>query len=152
MSAAVLPLPTAWVERIFNRLNLAYGRDFLGRWEGMPLDAVKADWADCLAGFAQNPDAIAHALAHLPDSKPPTAQEFRALCLRAPAKVLPALPEPLANPQRVAAELAALDKVRTSQPGGMKDWACRLRDREATGDRLNPYQRHAYRVALGLEA
>lgn len=29
-----MSLPAAWIDKIFTKLTLAYGRDFLGRWEG----------------------------------------------------------------------------------------------------------------------
>lgn len=78
-----MSLPQPWVEKIFQKLSLIYGRDFLGRWEGIPLDEVKADWAHELSGYQQSPDAISYALQNLP-RKPPTVLEFRAICEAAP--------------------------------------------------------------------
>ena len=107
-----MSLPTAWVEKIFDRLTVRYGRDFLGRWEGIPIADVKADWADCLSGLFLHPSSISWALDNLPDSKPPTVQEFRAICRRAPPPELPRLPEPKADPDRVAREMAKLNDLK----------------------------------------
>lgn len=79
-----MALPDSWVDRIFQKLTLTYGRDFLGRWEGVPLEEVKADWAHELDGYEKAPHAIHHALKNLP-AKPPTVLDFRALCQKAPA-------------------------------------------------------------------
>jgi hypothetical protein len=136
-----MSLPTAWVEKIFHKLTVAYGTEFLNRWKGIPITDVKSDWADCLSGYQQNPKAIAFALENLPDSKPPTAQEFRELCRRTPASVAPKLPEPKADPARVAAELAKLAPVRqAAHAGGVdhKAWARRILARHEAGQKINP--------------
>lgn len=151
-----MSLPTLWVERIFQKLTLAYGRDFLGRWEGIPLADVKTDWADCLSGFHAHPESIAFALSNLPDSKPPTAQEFRALCRKAPAPDIPRLPEPKADMARVNAELAKLGPLKAALKNGPAvsglDWAYSLQKRDNAGERLNMTSRKFYRQALGIEA
>lgn len=137
-----MSLPIAWIDRIFERMTLRYGRDFLGRWEGIPIADVKTDWADVLSGFFTHPSAIAWALESLPDSKPPTVQEFRALCRAAPAPEIPRLPEPKADPGRVSAELAKLAPVRAAAAAGgydadPKSWARRILDRHNAGGRIN---------------
>lgn len=81
-----MSLPLPWVEKIFQKLSLVYGRDFLGRWEGIPIEDVKSDWAHELSGYQQSPDAISYALQHLPN-KPPTVLEFRTICQAAPRVV-----------------------------------------------------------------
>ena len=65
-------LPLAWVEKVFRKLTVVYGRDFMARWEGQEINDVIEDWAEELAGFVNWPEAIAWALKNLPDSKPPT--------------------------------------------------------------------------------
>lgn len=75
-----MSLPDAWVERIFDKLTLVYGHQFLSRWDGLKLSDVKADWGRELRGFAQSAKAIAYGLENLPPSKPPTVLEFRAIC------------------------------------------------------------------------
>ena len=152
-----MTLPASWVERLFDRLSLVYGAHFLGRWSGLDLAAVKASWARELAGFAQHPAALVYGLAHLPADQPPTVLAFRDLCRPAlrdeRQEPPPALPAPPADPQRVAAIVAAVDRNIVHDPRG---WARALRDREAAekvdppGQRLRmtAYQRDAWRAAL----
>lgn len=95
-----MSLPNAWIDKIFERLALTYGRDFLGRWEGIDLDAVKDDWADKLAGFEHfGGGAIAYALDHLPE-RAPTVIEFAAIARKGPFKTgAAALPAPENKPR-----------------------------------------------------
>lgn len=102
------PLPDAWVQRIFARLSVVYGRDFLSRWEGQDLSIVMSDWARELAGFDANPAAIAHALEHLPADKAPNALQFRAMCLAKPAQ--DAVPR-LAGPRPTGDKVARLREI-----------------------------------------
>ena len=147
-----MSLPTAWVEKIFDRLTVRYGRDFLGRWEGIPIADVKTDWASCLSGLFQHPSSIAWALDNLPDSKPPTVQEFRALCRKAPAPDVPRLEPPVAEAAVIAAEIAKLAPVLTGKRHDFKAWAYALQARDKAGEKLNMTVRTMYRQALGIEA
>ena len=121
MTNQTATLPLAWVEKVFRKLTVVYGRDFMARWEGQEINDVIEDWAEELAGFVNWPEAIAWALKSLPDSKPPTVLEFRALCFKAPKPERLALPEPAADP--VFAK-QVLEKV-TRKPAGVNvytDW------------------------------
>jgi hypothetical protein len=134
-----MSLPTPWVDRIFDKLTLIYGQSFLRRWADIDLNAVKSDWAHELAGFAQHPRAIAFALENLPPERPPTVLEFRAMARRAPAEDLPRLPEPKADPARVAAELAKMAPLKVDHSRirlGRTDWAHRILARHAAGGRV----------------
>lgn len=104
-------LPAAWVEKVFQKLSLVYGRDFLSRWEGQDLAEVQADWAHELAGYINAPHAIKYALENLPD-KPPTVLQFRATCRLAPAPSVPRLPEPALSPEQIAANVIRLRDVK----------------------------------------
>lgn len=146
-----MSLPIAWIDRIFERMTLLYGRDFLGRWEGIPIADVKADWADVLGGFFTQPSAIAWALDNLPDSKPPTVQDFRALCRKSPTpEDVPALaaPAPKADPERVKAELSKLRVSGERERPDCKDWARRILAREKAGERIPPMNVRMARDAL----
>ncbi len=90
------------VELVFGKCTLVYGREFLNRWEGVPLAEVKADWQRELGALLDKPQAIKHALEHLPVDRPPTVLQFRALCVNRPITAVLALPEPHATPQRRA--------------------------------------------------
>jgi hypothetical protein len=151
-----MSLPVLWVEKIFTKLTLAYGRDFLGRWEGIPLSEVKTDWSECLKGFADQPQSIAFALTNLPDSKPPTAQEFRALCRQAPQTPTSLLTASKADYTVVAEQLAKIGKTVGTKPNDSKQdhkaWAKRLKAGHENGMKLNLVQVNAYRTALDIKA
>jgi hypothetical protein len=140
-------LPISWVKRIFQKLSLVYGRDFLGRWEGQEIDGVMADWAHELAGFATQPEAIAHALQHLPADKPPTVLQFRSLCNASPVSAPLALPAPESKPapEVVAKANEIIASRKSIDP---KAWAWKLREREAQGPGLTRAQREMWRTAL----
>jgi hypothetical protein len=91
------------IDMVFTKLTLVYGRDFLGRWEGLNLSDVKNDWAHELSGFAQHPEAIAYALQNLTPGKPPTVLEFRAIARKAPLPEFVELPAPQADQEKVRA-------------------------------------------------
>lgn len=148
-----MPLPSRWVDSLFAKLTVTYGQDFLRRWEGVPMDTVKADWAEALGGYEQHPEAIAFALTILDPAKPPTVLQFAELCRRAPVKAPLALEAPAPDPEVAAMALNALKRAGVKQVGD-KSWAYRLRDREiqGKGKGLTSFQRHAWREALGFAA
>ena len=145
-----MSLPTKWIEALFTKLTLAYGRDFLGRWEGLDVMDVKTDWGHELAGFERHPEAIAYALANLPQ-KAPTVMEFRAICRKAPQPEVPRLEQPAADPERVAAELAKLAPLRRRAEIDRKDWARTLIARHESGEVLRPIQLRFAREALRIK-
>lgn len=141
-------------------MTAVYGHAFLGRWSGMDMAPVYRSWGEDLAVFANHPDAIKFGLQHLPPSDPPTVLAFKALCLpslrderQAPALALPA---PKANPEKVAALVASVDRSLVKNP---KEWAWKLKAREEyeaknppdSRHRMTPYQREAWRKAIGDE-
>lgn len=139
MNAPAKNLPMDWVEMIFTKLTLTYGRDFLSRWEGVDLAEVKADWARELGGFLLHPDAISYALGHLPN-KPPTALEFRDIARLSPAKALPRLEAPRADERVVAEQLAKQLKLKEALAphADGKQWARALIARYHLGERISP--------------
>lgn len=149
-----MSVPIQWVEKIFTKLILVYGMDFLRRWEGIPIAEVKTDWAYCLSGFVDHPQAIAFALENLPDSRPPTALEFRSICRQAPKVSLPQLNASKADYAVVADQLSKIGKsVGIASPDQKRDhklWAKRLKERHQKGEKLNLVQVSAYRNALDI--
>jgi hypothetical protein len=136
-----MSLPTPWIDRIFAKLTLTYGQQFLRRWQDIDLNDVKSDWGHELAGFAQHPRAIAWALQHLPIDRPPTVLEFRALARKAPPEDVPKLESPKADAAIVAAELAKLAPVLRQTPRQGVDgraWARAILARFDAGERINP--------------
>lgn len=101
-----MSIPNAWVDKIFAKLTLVYGRDFTDRWAVEMVPMVKADWAHELAGFKDHAESIAYALQHLPPDRPPTVLQFRDICRKAPAPPLKQLEAPAANPEIVRSQLA----------------------------------------------
>lgn len=130
-----MSLPMSWVDRIFEKLTLLYGREFVGRWSGAELEQVKADWAHELAGFQAHPWAIAYALQHAPADRPPTVLQFRALARQAPPPPTPRLEAPPPNRERAAEalRLAAAGLRKAPDAGGLA-WAHRILERERAGD------------------
>lgn len=119
-SAAALPL--AWVEKVFRKLTLTYGRDFMARWEGQEINDVIEDWAEELSGFVNWPEAIAWALKNLPEGKAPTVIEFRAICFKAPRPDRLQLPESVANPAFAKQVSAKVSRRAPSQTDRFTSW------------------------------
>lgn len=138
-----MPQPLPLIDQIFGKLTIRFGRDFLGRWEGLDIALVKDDWAEELNGLSTA--SILHALEHLPRERPPTVDQFRDLCCNAPTPAPKALPAPKADPERVA---AAIERLRVHQNNHPKAWAHALKAREEAGDRLTKAQRDMWREAL----
>lgn len=145
-------LTTKAIDRLFDRLAATYGNEWARRWEGLDHAAIKTLWAHELDSFGARLDAIAWALENLP-SRAPNVIEFRNLCRSAPRPPEALLPEPKADPARVAAELAKLDTVRKQANASRVDhkaWARRLMARHEAGDVLKPIQLRFAREALRL--
>lgn len=138
-----MPFPLSWVDHLFAKLQARYGLAFSGRYEGVNIDVVRADWAEVLDGFEGNHDAIAYALKNLPTDFAPNALQFREIARRAPAPEVAKLPPPPAAPQpeRVVAELK---RLATGKPAGVseaKQVLDRLRELERINGRLSPAQK-----------
>ena len=137
-----MSLQDSWVDKIFSKLSITYGRDFLARWEGLDLADVKADWSEELAGLSAHPDRIRFALENLP-AKPPTVLEFRMLAFTMPIVAMPALhaPDPVGL-KRVADSMAAGQSVSETP----SEWMARLWDEVLAGTASSARVRH-YRIA-----
>lgn len=148
-----MSLPSTWVEKIFSKLTITYGRDFINRWEGLELADVKTDWAHELAGFADWPEGIAHALSTLPPDRPPTVLQFRELAYKAPKPVRQGLPEPTAKPERVAEELRKLAPIRAQALGSVIDhkaWAKKIVAKHEAGEPVHPKTLKLAQEALSM--
>lgn len=152
-----MSLSTKAVDRLFSRLTATYGRDFMARFSGVPEPDLKAVWAHELAGFEDHLGSLAWALENLPE-RAPNVIEFRNLARRAPSPDLPRLPEPAADPVRLAAELAKLAPARAAIAAAVagdhdpKAWARRHLARHAAGERVRPITLQFAREALGVSA
>lgn len=152
-----MALPSAWIDRIFERLELTYGHRFLSQWPAMAPDRVKAHWAEELDGMERHADAIGWALKHLPPDEPVNVLQFIALCRRAPAKPQPSLPAPAANPERVQRAIAGITRHREpidrlAPLRQLHHWDMHNGGRMANGKLITLAQRATYRQALGLDS
>jgi hypothetical protein len=140
------------IDRLFERLAATYGAQWTRQWQDVPMSDVKTAWAHELAVFENSLPRLAWALENLPP-RCPNVIEFKALCRQAPAPELPRLPEPQADPERVARELAKLDMVKAATKTGPVDhkaWAKRIMARYNAGDKLNVTTVRFAREALGI--
>ena len=110
-----MSLPPSWVDRLFEKLTLVYGRTFLDRWRDIDIAAVKADWANELASFADHPDMLAYALQHLPPDQPPTVLQFRQIARKMPPPKFEALPAPKVEREKVSEFLERAKRSLTSR-------------------------------------
>jgi hypothetical protein len=149
-----MSLQTELIDMIFTKMTLVYGRDFLGRWEGLNLADVKTDWGHELGGFEPYPEAIAYALKSLTPGKPPTVLEFRAIALKAPLPQWQELPPPTLQGEKLIAQISKIAalKQRAKEVPGAKDWAKRIIQRHQSGDQVRAVALRFAREALRLEA
>ncbi len=129
-----MPLASQVVDRLFARLGATYGVEFSRRYDGIDPDAVKASWAQELSGFDLH--SLAWALENLPE-RSPNVIEFRAIARRAPAPDVKHLQEPSANPDRIKSEIERLRPVALLPRSDAKDWARRILQRQAAGEKIN---------------
>lgn len=149
-----MALPSEWIERLFTRLELAYGHRFLSQWPGIDPAVVKADWAEKLDGFENHREALQFALANLPADNPVNAMQFRDLARRAPDKPVKALPAPPPDKSK-AAEALAMARAAFSRKGDRLDTLRELAESDARdgtyrGRPVTLAQRQTYRQALGM--
>lgn len=72
-------LPSAWVDRIFDRMQTFYGAKFAEQWRGLDPDRLKLAWAEELAGLSG--DELKRGLEACKSRQwPPTLPEFITLC------------------------------------------------------------------------
>lgn len=150
-----LPLPA--IDRIFERLTAAYGRQFLDLYADIDAGSVKTAWGHELAVFgnAVGLRRIAWALDNLPERAPNPIQ-FRNLCRQAPMPEAPPLPAPAADPERVRAELERLghkpkaERMRTPSAIDPKGWARAILMRHKAGEKIRPITLLFAQQALGM--
>ena len=151
-----MSLPIAAIDRLFDRMNLTYGTQFVRMWSGLDINDVKSSWAYELGIFAHNLNAIGWALEHLPE-RCPNLIEFKALCKQAPRPQNEQLLAPKADEQVVDAELARIASNALSAPKNErgdvdhKVWAKTLQKRHERGESLSTVQIDMYMTALNLK-
>lgn len=133
------------IDWLFTRLAGTYGAQWTRQWEGTPMTDVKAAWGHELSAYAGNPSAIKHALDNLPERCPNVIQ-FRNLCRTAPARTVPQIEAPKADPARIREELAKLAPAPERVDG--REWARRIVARHAQGERLGVFALNLAQSAL----
>ena len=136
-------LPERVIERLFERLALSYGNQWLALWDGLELPAVRAMWAAELGAYAERLDALAWALEHLPE-RAPNLPAFKALVAQAPRPETPALPGPAPDPARVAQAVRSMRGTDNTHAADGRTLAQQCIDgliQRAERDKLNRAQR-----------
>lgn len=130
-------LPSNVIDKLFLRLESAYGSRWMNMWGNASLADVKSLWAEKLGGFHDNLSAIGYALDALDEHPfPPTLPEFLALCRKAPRPERVALPAPAPNLEKVA-EFAGNAKAATQSKTDPHSWAKRPKSAIAFHGLLN---------------
>jgi hypothetical protein len=140
-------LPLEWIDKLFLKLAIVYGVDIAKRYSGLDPAAVKTEWANCLSGFRDRPDAIKFALDHLPSDRCPTMLQFRDICRQCPPPSTTALPEPKADKVVVTKEMAKLVQQAFTNRDP-KLWAKKLKKRHEAGKKLSLIQIKLYTEVL----
>lgn len=78
-STSTSALPEAWVERLFERMLLEYGKRFGDQWAQADMDKLIAHWATELAGYS-GPELKRGVDALATRDWPPTLPEFKRMC------------------------------------------------------------------------
>jgi hypothetical protein len=145
-------LPSAWIDRLFQRFALMYGNQWLAKWQGFDIAEVKGAWAADLA-FAsaeQIRRALDHCKGHNPH--PPSCPEFVGLCKQfaPPRSTLQALPNRVKEdiPARVAEEIARF--MNRGEKRDPKDWAREILARQEAGTYPSFMGAEMAKRALGL--
>lgn len=146
-------LPSAWIDRLFERFAVMYGRHWFDLWAGVEIDSVKAAWREDLA-FASG-EQIRKALDHCRGNNkfPPTLPEFVGL-FRAFA---PAMDTSRALPDYLRAEMDPLVRAEIARflnperKRDPKDWAREILRLHAEGRYPHHIGLVNARRALGIE-
>jgi hypothetical protein len=78
-STSTAALPESWIEKMFHKMLLEYGKKFTDQWGGADTDELIAHWARELAGYT-GPE-MKRGLAGLDNREwPPTLPEFKKMC------------------------------------------------------------------------
>ena len=136
------------IDRLFTRLSATYGPDWTRQCANVPMNDIKTAWGHELAGYINHLAAIAYALDSLPERCPNVIQ-FRNLCRAAPARAVPLIEAPKADPVRKAEALAKLSDAPARTDG--REWARRIISRKDAGEYIYPCTLGMAMSALGLK-
>ena len=130
-----------YVKEIHSRLSVRYGSLWRAKWEGVPMEAIEADWADQLDGMS--PESIRKALESLPHDFPPTAPAFRAIgSIRHEAEPLKAI----GYETDTAVAKKALDSMNVYGKPTPTEWMAQL-DRDVKAGIASPARKRHHAIA-----
>ena len=131
-----------YVKEIHSRLSVRYGSLWRAKWDGVPMEAIEADWVEQLDGM--QPESIKKALASLPPDYPPTAPTFRALgAIRHEAAALQAI-DYTPDPAIAAAALGAMHVTGMPTPS---EWMAQL-DRDVKAGNASAARKAHHKIAV----
>lgn len=137
-------LDPALIDRIFTRMLVRYGAQWLRMFDGVDEKLLRADWAFQLAMFSAS--TVDYVLDHLPPDRPPNAAQFRVLANNRPPPTFrrPRLAGPPPDPAAMARVMAEAARVRAELTDPKRispsTWD-RLRDADRAGAPLTIAQR-----------
>lgn len=101
---ALTPIPEAWIEKLFSKMLLEYGKKFTDQWGMVATDDMIRHWANELAGYT-GPEMAKGVAALSTKTFPPTLPEFKTMC-RPPVDATRAYYEAVAGVQaRITGEM-----------------------------------------------
>lgn len=144
-------LPDAWVDKLFMRFSVLYGKHWADMWDGVPMADVKDAWASELAGVRA--EQIAAALKQI-GKFPPTLPEFVAFCKPPPVPAAHRLflPAPKVARDAISPQVQVeIDRyLKRGQQRDPKDWARQILAEAERGEYRNLYGIECAKEALGL--
>lgn len=78
-STSTDPLPISWVEALFDKMSLSYGKKFVDQWGGVDPKKLKDHWAEQLAVMSRTELSRGYRALETREW-PPTLPEFKKLC------------------------------------------------------------------------
>lgn len=126
------------IDRLFKRLGAVYGASWDRSLGLTPMADVKTLWGEYLSGF--DVDDVAYALDKMTE-RTPNIMQFRDLCRAAPKKDVLRLERPMADPLKVAEEIAKQAKVKEAinvKRWNPKAWAQIVIARADAGEKVSP--------------
>jgi hypothetical protein len=144
-------LPSAWVDRLFERFAAMYGKHWFDQWSDVPMADVKDAWQTDLAAFTgeQIRRALDHCKTH--NTFPPTLPEFAGMCrqFREIPQSRLAISGPKTDmPDHIREQLRAFTKGE--RKGDSRDWARKILARVEAGDVVPLVAVEGAREALNL--
>jgi hypothetical protein len=141
-----LPSKFDFVDKVFARMRVRYGADWVRKFECVSHDELKADWGQVLENLPSS--AIEYGLENLPN-RVPIATDFRSLCresLRYDAPQLE-ITNPKIEPERWAEIKKQIQRVLTTPPDPKRP-ARELKAKEDVGEYLSIHQKRYWREVL----